>query len=223
MSLHQNPGSLLAWLQGLWCSQCPWPALHPPQFSPLPPRPSCPQLPLECSYLVSQPSPAPRSPPPKARCHSQLSAWQQRTPREFQNSPGGTRAGGKLEPPEPGLCRPLPAGFAAQHTRSCCDYKRLLWAPSQERCSRHPHPSTLRGRGPGHRQPAGPAQHVSPPCPSGPRQTGGDFFLVGRAHTGGLVPQALPSPEVLCSNRTPAWTPVLWTRQADSIGLCASH
>lgn len=63
------------------------------------------------------PLPAPRN-PPRVRCHSQLSAWQQRARREFQRSLGGANAGGTWEPPEPGLCRPLPAGFsfAAQHT-----------------------------------------------------------------------------------------------------------
>lgn len=40
------------------------------------------------------PLPDPRSPPPRARCHSQLSAWQQRAQREFQSSPRGARAGG---------------------------------------------------------------------------------------------------------------------------------
>lgn len=99
-------------------------------FLPAPAVPSCPQ---RVAAWYPSPLPVPRSPLPKADCHSQPSAWQRRAPREFQSSPWGARVGGKLEPPEPGLCRPLPAGFAAQHTRSCCDYKRLLWAPSQER------------------------------------------------------------------------------------------
>lgn len=145
-------------------SACPGTVL----FLAGPAVPSCRQSMASCCL---NPLPAPRSPPPRARCHSQLSAWQQQARREFQSSPGGAEAGGPLEPLEPGLCRPLPAGFTAQHTRSCCDYKRLLWAPGQERLGHCPHPSTLRGRGPGRRQPAGPAQHLSLPCPSVPRQT----------------------------------------------------
>lgn len=146
--------------------------------------PATPRLWLPSVSAHSQPQEAPRQ--RRGATHSWVHG-NRREPREFQSSPGGARAGGKLEPPEPGLCWPLPAGFAAQHTRSCCDYKRLLWDPSQERCAATP---TLpcRGRGPGHRQPAGPAQHLSLPCPS----VSGDFSLVGQAHTRGPASQDLP-------------------------------
>lgn len=52
---------------------------------PGPAVPSCHQSMASCGL---SPLPAPRSPPSRARCHSQLSAWQQQARREFQSSPG---------------------------------------------------------------------------------------------------------------------------------------
>lgn len=167
------------------------------------------------------PLPDPRSPPPRARCHSQLSAWQWRAQREFQSSPRGARAEGTPSPalPEPGLCRPLPAGFASQHTRSCCDYKRLLWAPSQECCGHCPHPCTLRGRGPGHQQPAGPAQHLAPVLPQCPQTETSPWRA--EPTQGTQLPQALLSPRLCAPAKPHLGLPTdSW---ADNVGLHLSH
>lgn len=155
----------------------PCPAPCRPRRSPVPPRPSCPQLPPECGCLASRPPPSPQKPPAKgevpltAECMATVGT--ERIPEQPQGSQSRREAGAAEPPPEPGLCWPLPAGFTAQHTRSCCDYKRLLWAHSQECCRRRPHPSTLRGQGPGHWPYPAP---LSLPRPSVPRDRARTFL-----------------------------------------------
>lgn len=130
MSLHQDSRFLPVWMQGLCCD--------PSSHSPLSPSPSCPQL-----------SPAARKgwlPGIPAPSQSQEAPCQRQTATHSRvHGNGGHRENSRAAPGEPeweeswshrsrasaGLS--LPASLLSTHTRSCCDYKRLLWAPSQER------------------------------------------------------------------------------------------
>lgn len=132
------------------------PAHHLPHHGLLPPRPSCHQLSPDCDCLVLQPSPIPEKPSAQDKVPLTAKFMEIAVTERIPKQPREPELEGSWSHQSP-ACRPLPAGFSfsAQHKRSCCDYQRVLWAPGQERlASRHPHPSTLRGRGPGHRQPA---------------------------------------------------------------------
>lgn len=98
--------------------------------------PAVPRMWLLRSLAPSHPLEAPL---PKRRCHSRPNAWKYQALREFQNSSREPELEGSWSH-QSRPCRPLPAGFsfAAQHKRSCCDYKRALWAPSQERLAATP-------------------------------------------------------------------------------------
>lgn len=189
------PGLSLSGRRVSTVAKCPCPAPHGPRHSPLPPRPSCPQLPPECDCLASQPPPSPKKPPAKgevpltAECMATVGT--ERIPEQPQGSQSRREAGAAEPPePEPGLCWPLPAGFTAQHTRSCCDYKRLLWAPSQE-CA--PPPPPIHSQRARTRALALPS--TSPkPCPTSPQTQAGTSLCWVEPTQGAWLPQALNSP-----------------------------
>lgn len=153
--------SLLAAEIPLWPMPLPSSPTRPGTalFLPGPAVPSCPR--------VWPPDvPAPRSPPPKARCHSQPSAWPQRAPREFQNSLGGARAGGKPEPQSrasAGLSLPALQLSTRDHVVITKDSSGLPARNSAATAPTHP---LSEGEDPGHQQPAGPARHL--PAPASP-------------------------------------------------------
>lgn len=188
------PGLSLSGRRVSTVAKHPCPAPYSPRHSPLPPRPSCPQLPPECDCLASQPPPSPKKPPAKgevpltAECMATVGT--ERIPEQPQGSQS-RREAGAAEPPEPqpGLCWPLPAGFTAQHTRSCCDYKRLLWAPSQE-CAPPPPPIHSQRARTGR----WPCPAPLPVLPHVPRDTSRNLSLCWVEHTqGAWLPQALNS------------------------------
>lgn len=93
------PRSLPVWLQGVSYSQCPCPAPCPPRYSPLLPRPSCPQLPPEYGCLLSQPPPSTKKPPTPTKNKVPLTAkcmamaGTKRIPEQHQASQSRREAG----------------------------------------------------------------------------------------------------------------------------------
>lgn len=162
------------------------------RFLPGPAVPSCPP-----SVAVPGLLPAPRSPPPKVRCHSQLSAWQQWALREFQSRPRGARAGGKPEPlrhrsrASAGLSLPASLLSTRDHVVITKDSSGL---PARNAVAAAPTHPLSEGKDQG----TGPAQHLSLPCPSVPRDTGKNLSLASWAHTGGLAAPGPAFSEALC-------------------------
>ncbi|XP_055293164.1 synapsin-1-like [Moschus berezovskii] len=104
------------------------------------------------------------------------------------------REGSRSHQSRASLCRPLPAGFAAQHTRSCCDYKRLLWAPSQERRGHRPHHPLSEGEDQGTGSQLALPSTSPCPAPVSPGRLAGTSAWRGE-----------PTQGALRSSRTSAW------------------
>lgn len=68
-------------------------------------------MPPEYGFLVSQPSSSPKKPLTKGKVPLTAECMATASTERIPEQPRGARAGGTLEPPEPGLCRPLPAGL----------------------------------------------------------------------------------------------------------------
>lgn len=151
--------------------------------------PSCPQS-------VAAWRPSPKTPPAKGKVpltdECMATAGTERIPEQSWGEL--EREGSRSHRSRASLRRPLPAGFAAQHTRSCCDYKRLLWAPSQERCGHRPHHPLSEGEDQGTGSQLALPSTSPCPAPVSPDRLAGTSAWRGE-HTQGA----------LCSSRTPAW------------------
>lgn len=158
-------------------------------FLPGPAVPSCPQS-------VAAWRPSPKKPPAKGKvpltAECMATAGTERIPEQSWGEL--EREGSRSHRSQASLRRPLPAGFAAQHTRSCCDYKRLLWAPSQERRGHRPHHPLSEGEDQGTGSQLALPSTSPCPAPVSPDRLAGTSAWRGE-----------PTQGALRSSRTPAW------------------
>lgn len=149
-----------------------------------------------CPQNVAAWRPSPKKPPAKGKvpltAECMATAGTERIPEQSWGEL--EREGSRSHRSRASLRRPLPAGFAAQHTRSCCDYKRLLWAPSQERRGHRPHHPLSEGEDQGTGSQLALPSTSPCPAPVSPDRLAGTSAWRGE-----------PTQGALCSTRTPAW------------------
>lgn len=187
----------------------PSPSAHPPRHSPLPSRPSCPQMPPEYGFLVSQPFSSLKKPSTKRKVPLTAECMATASTERIPEQPWGARAEGTLEPPEPGFCWPLPAGSllsTRDHVVITKDSSGLPARNAAATAPTHPLPE-------GEDQSTGSQlalPNTSPcPAPAVPRQT--DRPLPGRGpgcprpcSLQGPVPQQSPSLGLRADRRRPS-------------------